>query len=267
MQGFSGKKAKIISVANQKGGVGKTTTVINVATALAIIGQRTLIVDFDPQGNSATGLGVSYRDRGKTIYEFICNDKEFDAIKKIEGGGIERLDIIPANQNLAAAEIELSEMKNKQFVLKSKIEEISHNYDFIIIDCPPSLGMLTINAITASDSIIIPVQCEFFALEGIVHFMKTFEAIKDNFNPSIEIEGILLTMHDKRNGLTEQVEMNVREHFGELVYKTCIPRNVRVAEAPSHGKPVLTYDLKCPGSLAYIGLVKEIMMQNNIKID
>lgn len=252
--------SKIIAVANQKGGVGKTTTVINIATALAAIHKKVLIVDFDPQGNSATGLGIKKDQINGSSYDFICGTSD-DVVTQTS---IKNLEIIPADQNLAAAEVELFDMESKQNILRDKISTIRHNYDFIFIDCPPSLGMLTINAMVSSNAVLIPVQCEFFALEGLVHFIKTFETIQKNFNPDLQIEGILLTMYDRRNNLTDQVEKNVREYFDKLVYNTTIPRNVRIAEAPSHGKPILTYDLQSAGANAYISLAKEIILQNNL---
>lgn len=260
---MSAKGSKIISVANQKGGVGKTTTVINISTALAAVGKKVLILDLDPQGNAGTGLGISKDKRDHTTYELLCGQEASSLTQQTQ---LQGLDIIPANQNLAASEVELFDMKDKHRILSQRITTIKDNYDFVLIDCPPSLGMLTINAMTASDSIIVPVQCEFFALEGLVHFIKTFETIRSNFNTSLTIEGIALTMHDKRNNLTEEVERSVRDHFGNLVYKTVIPRNVKIAEAPSHGKPILTYDVHSAGAASYIELAKEVINQNNIRI-
>ena len=253
----------IISIANQKGGVGKTTTVINLSTALAAVKQKVLIIDFDPQGNIATGLGINKNSQDKTVYDVLFNTNPENVICQTIIPG---LDIIPANQDLAAAEVELFGMENKHTILREKIELIKNNYDFIIIDCPPSLGMLTINAMSTSSSTIIPVQCEFFALEGLVHFIKTFDTIRERFNKSLKVEGILLTMHDKRNNLSSEVESNVRSYFGDLVYQTIIPRNVKIAEAPSHGKPILTYDLHCQGAASYISLAREIIKQNHITV-
>ena len=248
---------KIISITNQKGGVGKTTTAINLATSLAAIKKKILIIDADPQGNASTGIGITYEEREPSLYKLITlGDHDEKSIKKTIVPG---LDIIPSSPDLAGSEIELVDVSNREFVLRSIIEKIE-NYDFIIIDCPPALGLLTINAIVAAHSIIIPLQCEFFALEGLTSLINTIELIKDNYNKKIFIEGILLTMVDKRNSLSSLVENDVRSHLGEKVYKTTIPRNIRISEAPSHGKPALIYDIQCSGSLAYIQLAKEVIL-------
>ena len=248
---------KIISITNQKGGVGKTTTAINLATSLAAIKKKILIIDADPQGNASTGIGITYEEREPSLYKLITlGDHDEKSIKKTIVPG---LDIIPSSPDLAGSEIELVDVSNREFVLRSIIEKIE-NYDFIIIDCPPALGLLTINAIVASHSVIIPLQCEFFALEGLTSLINTIELIKDNYNKKIFIEGILLTMVDKRNSLSSLVENDVRSHLGEKVYKTTIPRNIRISEAPSHGKPVLIYDTQCSGSIAYIQLAKEVIL-------
>ena len=248
---------KIISITNQKGGVGKTTTAINLATSLAAIKKKILIIDADPQGNASTGIGITYEEREPSLYKLItlCDHDEKSIKKTIVPG----LDIIPSSSDLVGSEIELVDVSNREFVLRSIIEKIK-NYDFIIIDCPPALGLLTINAIVAAHSIIIPLQCEFFALEGLTSLISTIELIKDNYNKKIFIEGILLTMVDKRNSLSSLVENDVRSHLGEKVYKTTIPRNIRISEAPSHGKPVLIYDTQCSGSVAYIQLAKEVIL-------
>ena len=252
---------KIISVANQKGGVGKTTTSINLATSLSAINKKTLLIDADPQGNASTGIGISYENRSPNLYDLIVNESlDLNAIKKTIVPG---LDIITANTNLAASEIELAEVKNREFVLSNLLSKIE-GYDYILIDCPPALGLLTINALVASHSIIIPLQSEFFALEGISSLVNSIELIKENFNPNLIIEGILLTMVDKRNSLSSLVEKDVRDHFGETVYKTTIPRNVRISEAPSHGKPAILYDVNSSGSVAYIGLAREILEKQGL---
>ena len=252
---------KIISVANQKGGVGKTTTTINLATSLSAINKKILLIDADPQGNASTGIGISYENRSPNLYDLIVN--EFLDLSSIKKTIVPGLDIITANTNLAASEIELAEVKNREFVLSNLLSKIE-GYDYILIDCPPALGLLTINALVASHSIIIPLQSEFFALEGISSLVNSIELIKESFNPNLVIEGILLTMVDKRNSLSALVEKDVRSHFGQTVYKTTIPRNVRISEAPSHGKPAILYDVNSSGSVAYIGLAREILEKQDL---
>ena len=247
---------KIISIANQKGGVGKTTTAINLSTAMAAIDKKVLLVDSDPQGNASTGLGIIEDRRTPSLYDLLSNS-EFDE-RAIKRTSIPNLDIITSTQDLAASEIELADVENRERQLKKIIKKIS-GYDYFFIDCPPALGLLTINGLVAASSVIVPLQCEFFALEGLSALTNTIELIKQNFNPELEIEGVLLTMHDKRNSLSELVEKDVRGFFGDKVYKTIIPRNVRISEAPSHGKPVLIYDTTCVGSKAYINLAKEVI--------
>ena len=253
---------KTISITNQKGGVGKTTTAINLATSLAAVNKQVLIVDADPQGNASTGLGLSYNNRVPTIYEMIHEKKLLeDGIKETI---IPNLKIIGANTNLAAAEVELTNFDKRECVLKNILDEVG-SFDFVFIDCPPALGLLTINSLVASSTALIPLQSEFFALEGLSALIKTIDLIKKNFNEDLRIEGILLTMLDKRNSLSSLVEKDVRQHFGEKVYKTTIPRNIKISEAPSHGKPALIYDTHCAGSLAYIELAKEVILNQNKK--
>ena len=252
---------KIISVANQKGGVGKTTTSINLATSLSAINKKILLIDADPQGNASTGIGISYEKRNPNLYDLIVGETLDE--RAIKNTIVPGLDIITSNTNLAASEIELAEIKNREFVLSNILSKIK-DYDYILIDCPPALGLLTINALVASNSIIIPLQSEFFALEGISSLVNSIELIRESFNPKLIIEGILLTMVDKRNSLSSLVEKDVRNHFGETVYKTTIPRNVKVSEAPSHGKPAILYDVNSSGSMAYIGLAREIINKQGL---
>jgi len=253
------KSKKIIAVANQKGGVGKTTTVINLATAMAACDKRTLIIDSDPQGNTSTGLGVMQEDRDKDLYSVICSTTDIkSSIKKTI---IPKLDLIPTSPNLSVLEQELVNIEDREFQLKERIQEIEDYYDYIFIDCPPSLGLLTLNALCAAKNLIVPLQTEYYALEGLTQLMKTFDLIKINFNNDIKLQGILLTMYDKRNKICEMVAEDVRNHFGKKVFNTIIPRNVRVSEAPSYGQPVLMYDISCPGSQAYAALAGEIINQ------
>ncbi len=250
---------RIISVVNQKGGVGKTTTAVNMATALAAIGKKVLVIDLDPQGNASTGLGVDPSMRVKTSYDVLIGNCTLEeaAVKT----AIPRLSVAPSTIDLSGAEIELVGMEKREFQLKKALRGMPGLWDYAIIDCPPSLGLLTINALTASDSVLIPLQCEFYALEGLSHLLKTVRLIQGNLNPDITIHGVVLTMYDRRNKLTEQIENDVRGFLGSDVYHTVIPRNVRMSEAPSHGKPALVYDLKCPGSQAYLRLAKELIQR------
>lgn len=259
------QNTKIISITNQKGGVGKTTTAVNLATALASVDKKVLVIDFDPQGNASTGLGIEQNDRVKDIYSLLFDKNIFkESIKQTK---IKNLDVVPASIDLSAAEIELSNIEEKTLKLRSLFEKnlFLSSYDYIFIDCPPALGYLTLNALGASDSVMIPLQCEFFALEGVSHLMNTIQLVQQNINKELEIEGVILTMYDKRNKLSELVEKDVRNCFGEFVFNTIIPRNVRVSEAPSHGKPVILYDLDCAGSQAYINLAAEFLTRNENK--
>lgn len=252
---------KIIAFANQKGGVGKTTTCINLAAYIAAMGKKVLIIDMDPQGNATSGVGVEKNPSLKTIYNVIDGDCLIkEAILETP---IENLDILPASVDLAGAEIELVQMASREKIIKSILIQISDRYDYIFIDCPPSLGLLTVNALTASNSIIIPIQCEFFALEGLSQLMNTIRLIKRHLNPELDVEGVILTMKDNRSNLIAEVSNEIIKFFGKKVFDTFIPRNIRLAEAPSHGKPIATYDASSKGADAYLKLAEELLKRNN----
>ncbi len=267
---------RILCVSNQKGGVGKTTTAINLATALAAVGQRVLVIDLDPQGNASTGLGIRRADRKYSSYHLLLGHEELS--KTVKRSAVPGLDIVPSTFDLAGAELELADMPRRAHRLKealaadkTRVKSDSYGvsregYDYILIDCPPSLSFLTINAMSAAHGLIVPLQCEFFALEGLSSLLKTVERVRASFNPGLEIQGIVLTMYDRRNRLSDQVARDVRDFMGDSVYATVIPRNVRISEAPSFGKPALIYDHKCAGSRAYMRLASEMMRREKIEI-
>ena len=252
---------KITAVANQKGGVGKTTSAINIAASLAAAGKRVLLIDADPQGNSTSGLGIDKENLKGSLYDLYTGAKPIQEI--IISTRLENLNIISSNIELIGAELELATKEDRESILKNGVEKIRHAYDYIFIDCPPSLSLLTLNALVAADSLLIPMQCEYYALEGISMLLKTYNLIRTSYNPHLEIEGILLTMYDPRNTLAHQVTDELRKHFGDKVYRTKIPRNITLAEAPSHGKPVILYDIRSKGAQSYMELAKEIIEHEN----
>lgn len=259
---------RILAVANQKGGVGKTTTAINLGTALAAVGERVLLIDMDPQGNASTGVGVPREHRRVTIYDSIVDGRPLH--EAAVATQVPNLWLVPSDPDLSGIEIELGQADRRSFRLRDAIDRLKQLKDslkptYVLIDCPPSLNLLTVNAMSAADAVLVPLQCEFFALEGLTQLMRTIDLVRSSLNPRLDIQGIVLTMYDRRNALSGQVEADVRGHFGDKVYQTVIPRNVRVSEAPSFGKPALIYDLKCAGSQAYLNLARELVRRERAR--
>ena len=253
----STKMGRIIAIANQKGGVGKTTTAINLSASLASLGKKVLAIDMDPQGNMSSGLGVDKNEVEKTVYDLIIGNIGIEEC--IYEEVIENLDVLPSNIDLSAAEIELIGVDNKEYILRDEVNKVKEKYDFIIIDCPPALSMLTINAMTTSDSVLVPIQCEYYALEGLSQLIHTIELVQERLNPELEIEGVVFTMYDARTNLSLQVVENVKDNLNQNIYKTIIPRNVRLAEAPSYGMPFNLYDPKSKGTESYLLLAEEVI--------
>jgi len=260
------KPTRILAVANQKGGVGKTTTAINLATALVAVGERVLLLDADPQGNASTGLGISRGMRRKTLYDVLMDGAP--AAEAAMPTSLPGLDLLPADPDLSGIELELGQTPRRSYRLRDALAPLrsARAYGYVLIDCPPALSLLTVNAMTAADAVLVPMQCEFFALEGLTQLMRTVDLVRGSLNPGLEIQGLVLTMYDRRNSLSAQVAQDVRDHFGDLVYETLIPRNVRVSEAPSFGKPALIYDLKCAGSQAYLKLARELVGRERARL-
>ncbi len=252
---------KTVAIFNQKGGVGKTTTNVNLSACLAQLGKKVLIVDNDPQGNATSGLGIDKNSTVYNLYDALTGEIDpFEVVMKTE---FERLDIIPSNIQLAGAEIELINMENREFRLSRIINKLIYHYDYILIDCPPSLGILTLNSLVAASSVLIPIQCEYYALEGVSQLINTYKLVRKNLNKSLKIEGVIVSMYDQRNNLSQQVVDEVKKYFQDRVYQTMIPRNVRLAEAPSHGLPIIYYDPKSKGALQYMALAKEFLGEKN----
>lgn len=248
---------RIIAIANQKGGVGKTTTAINLSACLAELGEKVLAIDMDPQGNMTSGLGIDKNNVEYTVYDLIIGEAEINQVICKEA--LENLDVLPANVDLSAAEIELIGIDNKEYIIRDEVEKVKNNYDYIIIDCPPSLSMLTINAMTTADTVLVPIQCEYYALEGLSQLIHTIELVQERLNPDLEIEGVVFTMYDARTNLSLQVVENVKDNLDQNIYKTIIPRNVRLAEAPSYGMPINLYDPKSSGAESYLLLAEEVI--------
>jgi chromosome partitioning protein len=260
---------RIFAIANQKGGVGKTTTSINLATALAAVGKRVLLIDMDAQGNASTGLGIKRSERASSSYDLLFGEKT--VAECVAPTKVPRLSIIPSSMHLSGAELELVSLENREFRMRDALASIGNSYDYVVVDCPPALNLTTLNILVAADAVIVPLQCEFYALEGLAHLSKTIERVKNTFNPNLDIHGVVLTMYDTRNRLSGMVADDVRSYFGSKVYDTVIPRNVRVSEAPSYGLPAIVYDMRCTGSQAYIQLAKEVIKReksilNNQKV-
>ena len=256
-QAAPGRQARVLAIANQKGGVGKTTTAINLATALAAVGERVLLIDSDPQGNASTGLGLTHEERDFGTYELLMGAAELH--ETIRDTKVPNLAIVPANVELAGAELEMMDLEHRTHRLKQAIEGRLGDFDHVLIDCPPSLTLLTVNAMVGADAVLVPLQCEFFALEGLSQLLRTVERVRTTLNPTLDVQGVVLTMFDKRNNLSDQVAADVRGFLGDKVYDTVIPRNVRISEAPSHGVPALIYDHRAPGSTAYMALAREVI--------
>jgi chromosome partitioning protein len=255
---------RVIAIANQKGGVGKTTTAVNLATALAAVGRTVLLIDLDPQANATTGLGVPPDPNVPNSYDLVVGAAKLS--ETVTETQVPGLYLVPTSVHLSGAEVELVDVTRREFRLREALSDQLGPYEFILIDCPPALGMLTINALVAADSVLVPLQCEYYALEGMSHLVRTIERVKNTFNEKLDIQGVVLTMHDKRNNLCNMVADDVRKFFGAKVYQTVIPRNVRVSEAPSHGVPVLLYDLQCAGSMAYAHLAREVLKREGVEV-
>ena len=263
----SAKIPRVLTVANQKGGVGKTTTAINLGAALTAVGETVLLIDSDPQGNASTGLGVLPHMRAKTLYDVMMDDLPLE--EAVVETSIPGLHLVPAEADLSGVELELGQTARRAFRLRDALASLrkQRRYTRVLIDCPPSLNLLTVNAMTAADAVLVPLQCEFFALEGLTQLLRTVEQVRTSLNPDLEIQGVVLTMYDRRNSLTGQVAKDVRDHLGDRVYETVIPRNVRVSEAPSFGKPAIIYDLQCAGSQAYLKLAREVMDRERVRAE